>query len=474
MSYLKPSDLSEIPEYNSWGKEQHVELSNGKTINILEGKVKHKGCRGVSTLYKLPKIATLQEVATIRNLVKNSEFDSDPDSVDGMPTYELYIQSPDINKNRTNMKLDHLENRKELRQKLQKIMNPIIEERINPYVRSLYSKNADPSRLCTPCYSFIRRYKKGERRSHETHRDGHAFVTVVISLADYETEYKGGLYVATADRYKSILPLNRGDAVVHQHDLLHGVKVYNNNHGERWSWIIWYKDSINCTDFSNEWFKDKADQGIPVYQALQANVVSSDEMIIWHKRASDRGFTNSMVKLARAYLNLLPSNLEFNPKRAEELYKKAIRITQDPHAQYGLAQMMLGGLIQFKQQSISDLLKATMILLEESAKGGNVFAMFNLGIAHLYGYSGTQDSKLAKDWFEMANLPEGFFAAAMYYNSIGDIQTAELLKKRAHTMGFGSSWRQTARQKTGLGGASGVDINLPWPQLPNGTKPPQW
>ena len=474
MSFLKPSELIKIPEYTDWSSEKEIELSNNIKINVLEGQVKHKGCKGISTLYKLPQIATRKEVSTIRNLVKTSEFDSDPDSVDGMPTYELYIESPDINKNKNSMKLDHLKKRAKLRKKLRKVMKPIIENRINPYIRSMYSKHSDPSRQCTPCYSFIRRYKKNERWSHETHRDGHAFVTVVISLADYETEYKGGLYVATADRYKSMIRLNRGDGVVHQYDLLHGVKVYDNDFGERWSWVIWYKDSVDCTDFSKEWFKDKALEGIPVYQALYANVAPQNEMIVWHEKAAARGFTNSMVKLARAYLNLLPSHLEFSPEKAENLYKKAIRVTRDPHAQYGLAQMMLGGLIQFKNQSTSDLLKGVVILLEESAKGGNVFAMFNLGVAHLYGYTGVQNSELAKDWFEIANLPEGFIAASMYYNSVGKTQLAEILKSRAHKMGFGSAWRQVARQNTGLGGAAGVDINLPWPALPNGMKPPVW
>ena len=41
-------------------------------------------------------------------------------------------------------------------------------------------------------------------------------------------------------------------------------------------------------------------------------------------------------------------------------------------------------------------------------------------------------------------------------------------------MGFGTSWRQQARHRTGLGGAAGVDLNLPWPALPNGLKPPKW
>ena len=34
----------------------------------------------------------------------------------------------------------------------------------------------------------------------------------------------------------------------------------------------------------------------------------------------------------------------------------------------------------------------TVYHLEQAAKGGHVMAMFNLGIAHLYGYSATKDS----------------------------------------------------------------------------------
>ena len=51
-----------------------------------------------------------------------------------------------------------------------------------------------------------------------------ALTTVVMSLSDYDTEYRGGLYVAT-NHGRYALKLNRGDAVMHQSDLLHGVQV---------------------------------------------------------------------------------------------------------------------------------------------------------------------------------------------------------------------------------------------------------
>ena len=100
--------------------------------------------------------------------------------------------------------------------------------------------------------------------------------------------------------------------------------------------------------------------------------------------------------------------------------------------------------------------------------------MFNLGIAHLYGYTGKSDIKLASEWFEITNLPEGFVAASYYYESIGDQETTKKLRNRALNMGYGTEWRQNGRKSTGLGGAGGTDINLPWPTLPNGNKPQQW
>ena len=478
MKYLKPSDIEEIPVFNNWDDTKNIKLENG--INFLKGNVEQLGCGDTSDFYKLPKIAKNEEIVNILDLVKSTPFDEDPDSVDGMSTYEFYVDSPDIRNNKSNqntMKLDsnnkYLKYRKKIRKKLIKIMDPIIKERINPFVRNLYSKDCKSERLCTPCYNFVRRYKEDERRTHPTHRDGHAFATVVISLSNFGEEYRGGIYVATAERYKYFIDLNRGDAIVHKHDLLHGVNVKNDG-GERWSWILWYKDSTDCIDYSNEWYKDKAYQGIPVYQSLYATMVNSEEMIEWHKKAAENGFSNSMVKLARAYLKRLPSKLEFNPKEAERLYRLAVETTQDPHAQYGLAEMILFGLIKIETNSMLILLDKVIRLLEESAKGGNFFAMFNLGVAHLYGYTGKPDIKLANEWFEISGLPEAFMIISSHYVSINDKKTSEKYVNRAKRMGFGKKWRKVSRIRTGLGGASGVDINLPWPTMPNGNKPQKW
>ena len=108
--------------------------------------------------------------------------------------------------------------------------------------------------------------------------------------------------------------------------------------------------------------------------------------------------------------------------------------------------------------------------------------MFNLGIAHLYGYAespggaaGRPDQiDLAGQWFEACGLAEGFEAASMYYASKGDAAKVQESKRRTAAMGYGTSWRRTARQAVGSGGAGGVDLNMAWPKLPGGVAPPQW
>ena len=222
--------------------------------------------------------------------------------------------------------------------------------------------------------------------------------------------------------------------------------------------------------------------------ASAAGVVK--DIIKYNGLAANQGFGESQVKMARAYLKLLHSHLEYDPEEAERLYRSAIASSEEPDAQYGLAQMLLMGTAVpggGRQSSLRDMLKEVVALLEAAAQSGHTFAMFNLGIAHLFGYitpstegrivanpQGAHDPELAGGWFEASGLPEGFFSAAMYYDSIGNTRAAKHVRAQAETMGYGSEWRKTARQRTGSGGAGGVDINLPWPALPNGSKPPQF
>jgi len=379
--------------------------------------------------------------------------------------------------------------RASLRQHIKSILDPVLDDIITPFVRKNYPDIcSEIGRRCTPCYSLIRRYRTGERISHAPHHDKHSLVTVVVSLSDYNVDYTGGLYVATKFSERNYIALNRGDAVVHQGDLYHGVQLLNETpQTERWSWILWYRDSELCNDHSDEWYNDCAEKkNNPTCQYLKATAVGDiDEVVYWNRRAAEQGHGSACVKLARAYLKLLQSNLSMDPPKAIALYQKAIDSVNEPDGHYGLSQMksiMLHH--EFKNLQPGDtiapdhpLLIAMIEHLENAARLLHPFAMFNLGIVHSFGYgdaNGVPDPQLGAEWFSASGLPEGYAARAEYEKSIGHFKEAEYFKKRAQILGYGSNFRVKAREMTGYGGAGGVSLNLFWPPLSDGRSPPSW
>ena len=257
---LRPADVPPVKRFSSFTQNSTVELPGAAAQPVSTGEIVWPPPMDlVPKLHVLPAVVRPEEVEAIRDLVGNTPlaFDSDPDTVDGMMSHEMFVSNPSSAPAARARRLAqarrrpaHLAARRPLREALEAIMQPILAERITPFVRQQYAANwkegtpiGDWSTL-TPCYSLIRRYKEGERRTHETHYDQHAIVTVVVSLADFETEYTGGLYVAAGRAGRQVPPLSRGDAAVHGPDLLHGVGVES---GERWSWILWYRDRRRAT-----------------------------------------------------------------------------------------------------------------------------------------------------------------------------------------------------------------------------------
>ena len=138
-----------------------------------------------------------------------------------------------------------LKSRQRLRRKLTEALQPI-EDKITAYVRATYPQacNRGGGRSCRACYSLIRRYLPDERQTHNIHRDGQAVVTAVVSLSDYGRDFLGGLYVAANGVERQVIALRKGDAIIHQYDLLHGVEVNDireDHPSMRWSWILWFQ-----------------------------------------------------------------------------------------------------------------------------------------------------------------------------------------------------------------------------------------
>jgi hypothetical protein len=177
--------------------------------------------------------------------------------------------------------------------------------------------------------------------------------------------------------------------------------------------------------------------------------------------------------------------------KAQHLFTEAIESSNEPDGFYGLANVLLAktsmevmghsdpaARSQAAQEAlVSPLVLEAIVHLEEAARSGHVFAMFNLGISHLYGYGrtdGRRDPDLAAEWFEASGLPEGLFAKSLHASSVGRKEEAEMWRSRASLLGFGSSWRKHARERTGSGGSSGAKLNLKWPPLPTGETPQEF
>ena len=256
-----------------------------------------------------------------RDIVDNAkiDFNNEPDTVDALPSHEIFVHegSDDVTELLSGDDGTTKE-RVNIRKKLRKIMNPI-EDKITKIVREIYPEVCDRSdkanRKCRPCYSLVRRYAPDERRNHAMHRDGQALVTVVMSLSDYNTEYRGGLYVAT-NHVRMALELNRGDAVMHQSDLLHGVQVddleqdpiypHAKTQSKRWSWILWFKDSDTCEQYGHEWSKHcRKSNALCAYMYgwrsfLNPKDSNSDKTRDkWMRHAAHMGLAEAAFKIAR-------------------------------------------------------------------------------------------------------------------------------------------------------------------------------
>ena len=194
---------------------------------------------GLSSAYSVHhSLVDATSAVELQALASRQSFDMRPDSVDAQPAHELYIFR------------DGVTALAELHAK----MKPMLA-RFTSLANQRMPVCQSASTHCRPCTSLIRRYRPGERRAHYEHIDGHAAVTVVVSLSP-QALYTGGLFVSNLSS-RILLPLQRGDAVMHASDLFHGVDVRS---GERWSWVVWYRTCSRCTlEGSTSWYRQRAE-----------------------------------------------------------------------------------------------------------------------------------------------------------------------------------------------------------------------
>jgi phosphatidylinositol glycan class W len=484
-----------------------VTLRNGKNVRVLQGSVTqinnlHDDSVSLATEFSIvPRILPREDVNSLLQIIQSyPHLDDDPDTVDGMPTYEIFVDSPDLYRQPSSNKVrdndpKFVPQRRELRARLQAVLQSHLQQVVTPFVQEHVSACRDKrgDRVCTPCYSLIRRYRHSDRLSHGTHHDGHAIATVVVSLSEYGIDYRGGLYVSTGyGQEREFLGLHKGDAVVHQSTLLHGVQVHDIPNApettERWSWILWFRDSADCHDYGHEWFADCATQGNALCQQLHSTKVgnipgispqqAADAILELNRQAAEGGAGMAAVKVARAYLHQLPSTLPLDVGKAKHYFDLAMR-SHNPDGNYGMAMLLLQEAKDEQSQSSRNkdyntdprVVQAVQHL-EAAAMLHHSYAQYNLGMAHTYGY-GTNviDGNVAAEWFIQCGLPEGYFVAAQQAMAVGDQERYRMLGERAQALGFFAPWRTQAREATGSGGAAGVSLNLPWPIAGDGREP---
>ena len=99
---------------------------------------------------------------------------------------------PGVRKRRLSRRSRAIRHQQTLRRKLKKTLQPI-EDKLTAFVRQTWPQacNRNSRRKCRPCFSLIRQYLPGERRTHNIHRDDHALVTAVVSFSDYGRDFLG-------------------------------------------------------------------------------------------------------------------------------------------------------------------------------------------------------------------------------------------------------------------------------------------
>jgi TPR repeat protein len=213
-----------------------------------------------------------------------------------------------------------------------------------------------------------------------------------------------------------------------------------------------------------------------VCQALHASHVgtvpgqSADESraawLRWNHEAAKQGLSASILKMARARLKKIPvPAIPYDAAQAASWFRKGIKLWGEPDCYYGLAQMLLEGLTQPSGASAGlDAVDAAVRTFEKAAMRGHAYAKYNLGYALALGHGAAgRDGALAAEWLEDSGLPEGLHAAAMHYESTGDVERATRLMTQAVALGLGTPWRPAARERTGSGGSAGVSLHSAWP-----------
>jgi hypothetical protein len=443
----------------------------------------------------LPGLASPSEVSALLSLLRPhaGRLDEDADSVDGLATQEIYLE-----KDGSTEAIKHIAgkpdvdpavraSRAALRAALLAVTRPI-QARVTPLVNMRYPNACAPF-PCRVCHSLVRHYAQGERLEHPQHFDVQSLVTVVVPLSTAGEDFQGGLYVSTgATGTEALLPLRAGDAVMHQSNLLHGVAVGGGGApsplqagaeeaeaqepplaappqrapappaagGERWSWILWFKnvaESLSCdTEDGSAWAERDAEAGDPVAAFLHARRSRSPAAARKHlRRSAEAGFARAANELGHSLRQ------GGGAARQEEglRWLRAAAAAGEPEGLYNLAlaEVSAGG---GGNETLA------MALWGEAARRGLAVAAANVAVGFFNGRGGVaQDARAAAAWWERAGDGASLQLAAQAAEGLGDGEGAAALWERAARVGHAPAAEELARRALQAGRLSAA---RPWLQ----------
>eukprot|EP00977_Amphora_coffeiformis_P025276 scaffold19102_cov172-Amphora_coffeaeformis.AAC.5 len=222
-----------------------------------------------SVISKLPSLlplsVTKQIFEKVECMLKKGWLSTNPDSVDGLPSFHLNIVS-----NGKPIAYSESKELDEFQEEIQSIFDlvgPHIYENLLPQVnQQLGTDTIEVSDI------FIRRYGQDmldgkSRDGISAHYDVFSRVTSVVALDDVAREGRNGLFTTAKEvsadgdartsnhaALRRFFPLSCGDAVVHTWDVLHGVDVEEGI--DRTSLIVWFTEKNSSDATVSPWLKN--------------------------------------------------------------------------------------------------------------------------------------------------------------------------------------------------------------------------
>lgn len=200
----------------------------------------------------IPSEATTAFLKQVRRMEANGWLSTNPDSVDGLPSFHLNLVSHGSPMFPTETTKDPTDFQMGV-QKLLHIVHPYIYNELLPGVQKLL--NSTSIQISDV---FLRRYGQEicgdlSRNGISAHYDVFSRVTAVVALDDIAVDGRNGLFTTHISEsgctsnhaaLRRFFPLDTGDAVVHTWNVLHGVDVEEGL--DRTSLVVWFtEDTIN-------------------------------------------------------------------------------------------------------------------------------------------------------------------------------------------------------------------------------------